>query len=223
MLTRSRWLTASLLALGVSSAHATATSYSSRADFLSVLGPAPVITQDFEGLAPGNIIADGAVIDGATFSYTLSGGAMILVDDLFSTTSRYNYLGTDDGSGAFYGGDSFTIHFSQPMYAIGLYAISADTILDGDFTITTSRGQTASNVALADLSLPDGEAYFIGLIEDDAGLGFDSITLSSSAENYLFNIDDISVAAVPLPAAAWLFVGGLLGLTGMSHRTRHNA
>lgn len=209
------------LAFVTSSANAATISYHSQADYLSALGGAVIITQNFDTLATGTVIADGATLDGATFSYTLGppGNPSIVVDDFFDTTSGDKYLGTDDGSGAFVGGDGLTITFDQTMHAIGLYVISADLILSGDFTITTNNGQSVSNVAISDVTLVDGEAYFLGLIEDDFSLGFDSITLSSIEDDYLFNVDDVTVSAVPLPAAVWLFGGGLLGLVAMSRRT----
>ena len=216
-----RRLSASLLVLSFSSVHAATTSYYSQADFLSALGSAPVITHNFDSLTQGDIIADGDTLDGATFSYSLSGGAMIMVDDFFATTSNFNYLGTDDGSGAFVSGDGFTINFDQSMRAIGLYVISDVEFFEiADFNITTSNGQSVDNIDTAGLLLSDGVsfAHYLGLVEDDFTQGFNSITLSSQDFGFLFNVDDITVAPVPLPAAVWLFGSGLLCLTGFSRR-----
>jgi hypothetical protein len=216
---RHNCITALFLFFGFTSAQAVTTTYHSEASFLSALGGTG-ITQNFDSSTAGTIIASGDTLNGATFTYTLSGNPnpSILIDDFFDTTSSANYLGTDDGSGAFVGGDAFTITFDQTMYAIGLYVISADLILDDDFTITTNGGQSVNNIEISDVLLSDGEAYYIGLIEDDFNLGFDSITLSSVTDEYLFNVDDITVAPVPLPAAVWLFGSGLLCLTGFSCR-----
>jgi hypothetical protein len=209
------------LACLASTANAATTTYFSQADFFSALGAAPTITHNFDTEAAGSTIADGGTLDGATYNYSLSGSPTpsILIDDFFDTTSASNYLGTDDGSGAFVGGDAFTITFDQTMHAIGLYVISADLIFNDDFTITTNSGQSVSNIALSDVTLLDGDAYFLGLIEDDFSLGFDSITLSSIDGGYLFNVDDVTASPVPLPAAVWLFGSGLLGLVGISRRT----
>jgi hypothetical protein len=206
-------------------ANAATTTYSSQANFLSALGLAPTITQDFDSETAGTIIANGGILDAATYSYSLLGPGTpdILIDNFYDTTSGDNYLGTTDGSGAFRGGDTFTVTFDQTLRAVGLYVISADLILANDFTLATNGGQSASNSATADVSLLDGDAYFIGLIEDDFSLGFDSITFSSTEEEYLFNVDDITIAPVPLPAAAWLFGGGLLGLVGISRRSARKA
>lgn len=216
---RHNCMSALLLFIGFTSAQAVTTPYHSEASFLSALGGTG-ITQNFDSSTAGTIIASGDTLNGATFSYTLSGNPnpSILIDNFFDTTSPDNYLGTDDGSGAFVGGDAFTITFDQTMHAIGLYVISADLIFDNDFTITTNTGQSVSNIGISDVTLADGEAYYIGLIEDDFNLGFNSITLSSFTAGYLFNVDDITVTPVPLPAAVWLFGSGLLCLTGFGRR-----
>ena len=216
-------LTTVFLLFGITSTQAATTYYYTEADYLSALGTAPTTTYNFDTLAAGTTIADGSTLDGATFSYTLSppGSPSILVDNVFDTTSPDNYLGTDDGSGAFVGGDGFTMSFDQTMRAIGLYVISADLILDGDFTVTTSSGQSVSNTGAADVTLTDGDAYFLGLIEDDFSMGFDSITLTTFDAEYLFNVDDITVSPVPLPAAVWLMGSGMLLLTGIARRTQN--
>ncbi|MCG6938820.1 MAG: VPLPA-CTERM sorting domain-containing protein [Gammaproteobacteria bacterium] len=37
-------------------------------------------------------------------------------------------------------------------------------------------------------------------------------------QSYAFSMDDVVISAVPIPAAAWLFGSGLLGLIGVSRR-----
>ena len=213
------------LACVISSTNAAIIFYDSQANYLSALGGAAITTYDFDALTAGTLIASGDALNGATFSYSLSGpgNPSILVDDVFGTTSPNNYLGTDDGSGAFVSGDGFTITFDQTMRSVGLYVISADLIFADDFTITTNSGQSVGNTATSDVTLTDGDAFFIGLIEDDFSLGFDSITLSSQDFGFLFNVDDITVSQVPLPAAVWLFGSGLLCLAGISRRTIRKA
>lgn len=213
-----------VLACVISSANAATTFYDSQANYLNALGGTAITTYDFDTLAAGTLIANGDTLNDATFSYSLgpSGNLSILVDNSFVTTSPNNYLGTDDGSGAFVSGDRFTITFDQTMRAVGLYVISADQIFAGDFTITTNSGQSVSNATTPDIALIDGDAFFIGLIEDDFSLGFNSITLSSQDYGFLFNVDDITVSQVPLPTAVWFFVSGLLGLAGISRRASRN-
>jgi len=219
-----RYLPSLFLLFSMSQAHAAFTTYHSQADYFSALGGADMSTYDFDALAVGTIIASGDTLNGATFSYTLlpalpgDPDPSIMVDTGFGTTSPNNYLGTDDGSGAFVGGDEFTITFDQTIHAVGLYVISADLIFANDFTITTSSGQNVSNTVGFDVVLADGNAFYLGLIEDDFSQGFDSITLSSADFGFLFNVDDITVSPVPLPAAMWLMGSGLLCLFGVSRR-----
>lgn len=210
----------SALLLGSTTAHAAVTTYSSQDDFLSDLTK-PSVTLDFESFSSGDLIPSGSSSNGVTITYDF-GGANLMVDDFYDTTSPFNYLGTDDDytDYALYGGDSITVTFDKAMYAFGLYLISADEIYDDDFTITTNRGQIASNLSVVDMALADGEAYYLGLIESDLGQGFTSVTFSSFEDEYLFNIDDITVSAVPEPSTWLLFSLGLLGVVGLSRR-RH--
>jgi hypothetical protein len=225
----SHCLSALFLLFGITSTHAATTYYHSQADYLTALGASSTITYNFDASAAGTIIASGDTLNGATFSYALLPALLgdpdpsIMIDTGFDTTSLNNYLATDDGSGAFIGGDEFTITFDQTMRAVGLYVISADLIFSDDFSITTSSGQNVSNTATIDVVLADGDAYYLGLIEDDFNQGFDSITLSSLDANFQFNVDDITVSAVPLPTAVWLMGSGLLCLAGIARRSIHKS
>ena len=49
-------------------------------------------------------------------------------------------------------------------------------------------------------------------------LEFYSETFEASPTNFF--VDDVSISAVPVPAAAWLFGSGLLGLAGISRRKK---
>lgn len=216
-------LISSILALGCAQAQAAVTAYSSQADFLNDL-KRPGVTVDFESFSQGDVIPSGSSHMGASITYDL-GGANLMVDDFYDTTSPFNYLGTDDIDRDFglYGGDSFTLDFGQAMHAFGLYIISADDIFDGDFTITTNNGQEAFSLSIVDMPLLDGEAYYLGLIESDDAMGFTSVTFSSVADDYIFNIDDITVSPVPEPSTWLLFGIGLAGVTAMSRRRNRKA
>lgn len=207
--------------------------YTSQADYLSALSSVVTTTYDFDSISAGTVIGNNTSItsDGvdATFNYNIIDGGIaytMQVQDQFDATSGENYLGlTAGGSNAsFVGGDEFTINFSETIYAAGLYLLSGSTILADDFTLSTNSGQSVNNIATADAMLADGSmAYYIGLIENDTNLGFNSITLSSAAFGFSFDVDDITISsltpfptvnAVPLPAAAWLFGSGILFLIG---------
>jgi len=60
----------------------------------------------------------------------------------------------------------------------------------------------------------DFETFFF----DSAFSGVDYVYIAdiSGAMNYNFAFDNINVSAVPVPAAVWLFISGLIGLVGVS-------
>lgn len=206
---------------------AAVTTYSFELDYLNALGSATTITENFDALTAESVINNGETINGITYDYSpLEAGPILMIDSFFDTTSGLNYLSTDDGFG-FLGGDSLTITFDQTLFAIGLYIITDSFLEDGDITLTTNNGQQASNSEFpdTDVFLFDADAFFIGLIEDDLGQGFNSITLSSLDEGFFFTIDDITAATVaapvPLPAAFGLFSFGLFSLGFLRRRTIH--
>lgn len=210
--------------------------YFDQANFLGALGGSET-TIDFESETAGTTYPSGSIIDGATFTFPMSD--TLLIDDFVATTSPDNYLGLS-GDFAFYGGDTFSVDFNlgQPLRAVGLYVIgeifdsgevdsAGGAVLEpvniaADFTLTTDSGASVSNAAVPDLMLFDGAAFFIGLIADNPGEYFDTFTLTSVMENFVFNVDDISVASsvspIPVPAAVWLFGSALLGLIGFGRR-----
>ncbi len=83
--------------------------------------------------------------------------------------------------------------------------------IGSNFTLSPSTGVWQQFTA----SFNSGAATSISLSAVDAN------TTPSSAGND-FTVDDISVSAVPIPVAAWLFASGLLGLIGVARRkARH--
>jgi hypothetical protein len=208
-----------MLALSVS-ANAAIVTYTDETSFLTALS-GPTSTLDFDSTTAGTLIPSGNSLGGITFTYNIGGLDMKVVDD-FDTTSPNNYLGLDDAGNfdQFIDGDEFTLSFSTPVSAAGMYFITGDPLINGDIHLVTSVG-TALNSSIVDISLDDGGmAYYIGLISDTA---FSSAAIQYDAGgggNFLFNVDDITTSAVPIPGAIWLFGSGLLGLIGISRRRK---
>lgn len=63
----------------------------------------------------------------------------------------------------------------------------------------------------------DGSASFAEVLGNVGMLAFDLEVSSGTAAEA--GIDNVALTAIPLPAAAWLFGSGLLGLVGMARRS----
>lgn len=174
---------------------------------LAALPGLRVTTENYDGQAAGTTIADAASLGTLTYTYSHSGND--LADSSISlqvatgsgTTSPTNYLGTSDG-GVFQSGDDFMLSFG-PARALGLYVISNDPLFDGDIALWA--GGIAATLVAADempFALPDGKVFFLGLISDSSGFTSAEIrSYCSPCGTFLFNIDDVVVAQVPLPSS----------------------
>ena len=93
------------------------------------------------------------------------------------------------------------------------------TILQNDGGMTfTADGGLSTTFAAGDFGLKELNWTGISVIQ------IRNLTSPSSfqgASNIRYSyIDNLQVSAVPVPAAAWLFGSGLLGLTGIARRRK---
>lgn len=155
--------------------------------------------------------------DYVTTATTSLGGAAV---SAFGINQHVSGVGTwDAGSNTF----SFvvpTAGSNEGGASIGTESAPSTCVPSGTF------GGTACDGALG--TSPDWEGLSISLVFSEDLMGFTGTvqSVSVSGEGIAANttVQDYGIVGeVPLPAAAWLFGSGLLGLAGMARRRRQQA
>jgi hypothetical protein len=174
-----------------------------------------VITQDFNGFAPG------AFAGGVTNIGTYSTGAEIVSPDAFggANASNYNSVGTQSGT------TSYSLTFAGLQSYFGLYWMAIDGQNELQFYNNGNLVQTFfSNTIQALLVNPDAylgnpnngldptEHFAYVNFHADASSSFDEVVFSNFNTGTGFETDNHSIAAVPEPGAYVIPVLGLLGL-----------
>jgi hypothetical protein len=210
----SQALVALAIACGTAGAQAAVTGYTTKGAFdVAMAGLTGVQTVDFDSVASGTGFASGTGTGGLTFTYSIP-GYTAQVSSTFGTTSGSNYLGLDNPDTAFYLGDSITIDFGRVVNAAGLYLITGNDAQAGDLQLSVAGG-SVFNSASPDTLVSDGQAFFLGLVESDPGLGFSTATIHgvpAGGAFLAFTADDITSAAVstvPEPETYALMLAGL--------------
>jgi hypothetical protein len=197
--------------LAAATGHASTTTYTSSSDFLAAIGGDPSMTlstEDFGGGTNGQILGQGGVFDGLTFTFSNppDSGVITNTHDNVSGLS----LGGNNacpGCDYFFGGQSFTVVFPHPIFAVGgFFNVNPDS---GTYTIATAVGN-----AVTDSIAFDTQTFvFDGIISTTA---FTSATFSSqSVDSGSFDVGEIFSAApvrVPEPATLLLLVTALAGI-----------
>jgi len=162
-------------------------------------------------------IANAALITGdmgITGSYSTSGGTGQANDTLLTLGSGTPGLPTSTGGN----GD---------MGAFVTWGVTVGTVGDGNISLSSFTSVTdlytigGWQLDLATMAITDQTASLLtlegtGLL---SGNGFDATDV-----NWTFSANDIgssysmTITAVPVPAAVWLFGSGLLGLVGVARR-----
>lgn len=220
-------LCASALVFLSSAANSALVTYTDQAAFMAAL-PGTATTLDFESVTAPFTINDGDTLGGITFNYSFGPPPVDMqvsssTDTGYATTSGTNFLGTEDAD-IFLDDDDFSMDFSA-VNAIGMYFITAETpnftLFDNDIQLTASGGTAFLDVDAVNFTLSDGSlVFFLGLIDTTNTFITASITTPNSSGGFLYNIDDITTAVVPLPGAFWLFGSGLAGLIALRRRRK---
>lgn len=208
---------ASILLFASSAADAALDTYTDHAAFMAAL-PGPASTLDFDSLATGTTIANGSAVGGITFNYDF-GGIQMQVGD-FGAKSTPNALGTDVEFRELQNGDDFNLSFG-PINAVGMFFITTESVMSPDSITLSAGGGSVGLSPSAGQELPSFlQAFFLGIIDDTSPFTTANITTSGPVP-FAYNVDDITTSVVPLPAAAWLFVSGIVSF-GLVARQRGN-
>lgn len=205
---------AALLALPVlvEPVHAQLTTYTSSAAFLAASGPLQM-TETYEGLAAGTVIADGSTVNGITYSAfpVNTDGLVIGTFNSIGALSLHAMRTDFPALSFFFPGESFTVTFPTPVTAVGLFFNigSSPTVSNYVFT-TTPVGTAFSGGATPDTST----LFFAGLT---SATPFSTATFGATAGAPSgFNVDNLTYAPVPEPTSI-----GLLGLGLVAFGARH--
>lgn len=153
------------------------------------------------GVANAALITGGV---GITGSYTLDGATLFTLDTA-TGTSGDGILGTTVGfaTGGTVNNGTLNIASFTPVVnvlSIANWQLNMDTLVDE--TTTGGLWKFTGTGLLVDLN---------GTYEDTAA----TFALSANQTGSSYSL---SIAAVPVPAAVWLFGSGLLGLVGVARR-----
>lgn len=120
---------------------------------------------------------------------------------------------------------SFLTNFNVPLGSAGLFNVTSDSLLgpNDSSILSTQQSYSATMAEFAGLAgldntdpiakmslsfLAEGSFSFGGNIQPNVRSGGDVW------------FDNVSVSAIPIPAAAWLFGSGLLGMIGIARRKK---
>jgi hypothetical protein len=195
--------------------------YTAEQDFVQALGLRGLLLgrQGFEGLAPG-VPAEGLSLEflplppelmSATLAAAPVSGDSLVRDASQSQEGRYPVAGErwlDLGAAR------ATFSFSTPVLAFGFYAVDAGD-RGGQLALDLGGGVT--------LPIPhalgeDGLLLYYGVVLDAPVLQLALVNSAGAAD--LFGIDELTVAAVPLPPALGLLASALIALAPRTRRAR---
>lgn len=181
---------------------------------------ANAVTIDFDDTLPTYFGLASYQEDGFTLTSNVPDGTLIDVNDVVRANLGIFSGGTSSQS-LFWGengANSVVSLANDAGKAFDLLALDASSLynLAGQLTLTgtLAGGGTVQQV----LNLSDSlTTYNIGGMEGLASLeiAFDGATYSAP-----FDLDNIQMSVVPVPAAVWLFGSALAGLGGWSRRRR---
>lgn len=120
----------------------------------------------------------------------------------------------DDGAAGLLGNNVFVSNASSDNLA-NLY-LQDFFIGNVDLNFASAGADFANDIGVFDLAAagPVGAVFDLNGFFGDASRG----SFQTAGGEYYFDIQDVSLTLVPVPAAVWMFVSGLLGLAGFARR-----
>lgn len=178
-----------------------------------VASNASAITIDFEAFSTGTL-SNVEVIDGVEFSVAnpTSTSAIRIFND---NGPRTAYLLSCDFSDGQPCDQDLNVDFGAAVNNLSFDFLAED--LDDGFVSGTVAAYLGGGL-VGSMNLISNGNVIPNLI-DLSVLGFiDQLVISSAIDPAGLGYDNFSFNAVPVPAAAWLFGSGLLGLVGIARR-----
>lgn len=177
-------------------------------------------TLNFDSITAGTTFTDPSTIGQFNFSNLGPSPNTLLIDDQFATTSGSNYLGTPNPAFAnqFIAGHTMDLSFPASN-AISLKILTSDipgiSLFTNDIQLNAGGGNVGIDQTGGTIIPPTAgdREFFLGIIDTTTIFTTASLDYEPAAVGFVvFNIDDMTTAAVPEPNAAMLLV--LVGLFG---------
>jgi len=170
----------------------------------------PDVVVDFgNGLYPPSTVT---VISNqfSAFGVTFGQGPMYLDCNCVTAALNQGYLNGSNSNG----GSPFDIFFAtRATDAVFSFLTNSGT---STFTSFLNGFQQESFQAATDAATPIGDGRYYGFVNSL----FDHILVTPGGTNSAYNLDNLQINFVPVPAAVWLFGTALIGLVGFGRRSK---
>jgi hypothetical protein len=162
-----------------------------------------------------------------TYTSLVSGGMGFTIDSglasmMFDSNPNYHFgldQGFSDGNAIFTGSITGGSGFVNTAIGYGFEAVSLD--MTGSFGLVDANVYSPGNIngANALFSIAAKTPFVNTPVINQVLAGNKTVQGNSVINGQLFELDgNLQLTAVPLPATAWMFLGGLFGLVGINRK-----